>query len=73
MWHHTWPQSKTLFMCVYVCGCVFGGGRYVHHPHRPEEGISSLELELQAVVSHLTWVLGPELVSSAREVSVLSR
>jgi hypothetical protein len=32
---------------------------------RPEEDIRPLVLELQAVVSHLIWVLRPELESSA--------
>lgn len=34
----------------------------------PEEGIGSLDLGLQVVVSHLTWVLGIELQSSGRTV-----
>lgn len=32
-----------------------------------------LDLELQLVVSHLTWVLGTQLRSSVREVYALSR
>lgn len=30
-------------------------------PQRPEESASPLELELQKIVSHLIWVLRPEL------------
>lgn len=43
-------------MCVFVgecapeCSCL----------QRPEAGIGCLELELQAVVNHLTWMLGTD-------------
>lgn len=38
---------------------------------RPEEGIGSLDLELQALVSYLMWVLGTKLWSFGRASSVL--
>lgn len=40
--------------------------------HRgPERMSGPLELELQATVSHLMWIRGSELQSSARAVRVL--
>lgn len=55
-------------MCVNlpVCMCTI----YMPYLQRPEEGIRSPELQLQAVGSSLMQVLGTELGSSARAVSV---
>ena len=47
-----------LCVCVYPCACAQGGER---HP-------IALELEVQAVVSCLMWVLGIELGSSGSTV-----
>ena len=49
-----------LWICAYICAC--GDRKRVWYP---------LELELQAVVRQLTWVLGIELGSSARATSPL--
>lgn len=40
-----------------MCMCT-----YMYMPTEPREGTTSLELGLQTVVSHQTWVLGIELV-----------
>lgn len=55
-------------MCVNlpVCMCTI----YMQYLQGPEEGIRSPELQLQAVGSSLMQVLGTELGSSARAVSV---
>lgn len=45
-------------VCVNVAVC-----RYTQ---RPEEGVGSLLLELQVIVSHLTWVLGIELADLSK-------
>lgn len=37
------------------------------------KGLGSRELELKEIVSQFMWVLGPELLSSARAVEQLSR
>lgn len=55
-------------MCVYVCLCVSHTCWY-RCPQRPED---LLKLELQAVVSCVTSVLGTNLRSSVRELSVLN-
>lgn len=41
-------------------------------PWRSQEGISSPEIEFQAVMSNLMWVLETKPVSSARTASTLS-
>jgi hypothetical protein len=38
---------------------------------KPEEGFKSLELELQAVLGHQTWVLEMVLGSSTRALSII--
>lgn len=54
-----WEVSLCVYVCVCrVCAsvsvCIWGGG-----PCRDQKRASDpLELEIQAVVSHLTWVLG---------------
>lgn len=55
--HHT-PDS--LPFKLLTCGCVTSARR---RQGRSETSVA-LELGLRAVVSHLTWVLGPELGSS---------
>jgi hypothetical protein len=48
-----------------------GGGLFVHmnaSAHRAQRGESPLELGLQAVVSHLLWVLGLKCRTSGRAV-----
>lgn len=50
------------FVCVHVCACVHPT-RELECTRRPEEGVSLLELELQAVVCHILWALGTELGS----------
>jgi hypothetical protein len=37
-----------------------------------KSGSDSLELELQRIATHLTWVMGTELLSSARAASALN-
>lgn len=44
------------FGCLYVVICL-----WVQCLQNSEEGVGSLELELQAIVSPLTWVLGTKL------------
>jgi hypothetical protein len=56
---------KNFHMCVCVC-------RYEHVCARRGCQIDSLELEVQAVVSHLMWVLGTALKYSVRPASVLN-
>jgi hypothetical protein len=36
---------------------------------KPEKGVVSSELEVQAVKSYLTWMLGTDFVSSGRAVA----
>lgn len=50
-------------VCIYACEC--------RSLQRLEEGVESLKLVLQAPVSCLPWVLGPELQSSASAASAL--
>ena len=45
-----------LFGCLYVVICL-----WVQCLQNSEEGVDPLELELQAIVSPLTWVLGTKL------------
>lgn len=47
----------TLIRCIHVYLCT-GMHRYLWGP---EKGLDALELELQALMSCLTWVLGPDL------------
>lgn len=51
---------------VYVCVC------YVYVDVQRLEDIKSPELELQVVVSHLIWILGTKVRSSAIVVSTLT-
>lgn len=67
------PYNRFYFLKVYlVYNYVFMCG-YLHMRQVPEEvrGIPT-ELELQADVIYLTWVLGKELRSSAREGRALN-
>lgn len=57
-----------LFSCVSVCLSAYLPARLcVHHVMQclrmPKKVLNSLELELQAAVSHRRWVLGTELMS----------
>lgn len=55
--------SFIIFKCMCVCMSM----------QRPEEGPSDLlELELQEVVGHLTWVLRTELGFPLREIDTLN-
>lgn len=45
---------------------------YMQYIQKPEEGMGSLALEVQVVVSHLMWVLGTKPKGSARVVSSLN-
>ena len=66
-----------MYVCVYICVCVCVC-MYIYLlciyrcPQRPEEGIGTLELDLEEVMSHLRWVLGTEPRSSARAASALN-
>ena len=51
---------------VHVCACVYGS------PWTPGEEAESLEVELQAVVSSLMWLLGSKLRSSGRAADALT-
>lgn len=55
-----------MFICVCLCECVslVGVGQ--------KRALDALEVELKIVVSHLMWVLGPKLGSSARAVYALN-
>lgn len=53
-----------LFLFLCVCVCVY---KYLN---RPEEVSDLLELELEVVLSCLTWVLRTQLTSSGRTVSI---
>lgn len=52
--------SKRFFF-VYVHACIFVLVSHMYEcPQRPEDGIKSFEaVELQVIVSLMTWVLGP--------------
>ena len=61
------PQPPPLVVCVCVCVCVC-----VSCDHQGlKKVLDSLELQVQAVISHLTWAVGAELGSSARAHMVL--
>lgn len=51
-------------MCLYMCV-------HVKMLWSPEGGIRSFELELQAFMSHLTWVLGLEFWSFDKALGAL--
>lgn len=80
-WHASWMSNYIfqrfiwflIMACVcacasvfHVCVCVF---RCVW---RPKEGVDTLELKLQLVISGLTWLLGIEIPSSGRTASLYS-
>lgn len=70
---YNWPDRAGDFfkiapMCVLVCGCAYLSA--VSTASR--KGRQAPELELQVVVSHLTWVLETELRSSGRPASPLN-
>lgn len=50
---------SNLCMCMHMSACAFGVQKRV---------LESLELEIQAIMNCLTWVLGTELRTSARAV-----
>lgn len=53
--------------CFYVMGAMCTG------THRDQQRVlGTLELEIQVVVSHVTWVLGTEAGSSGRVVSMFN-
>jgi hypothetical protein len=59
-------------VCVCVCVCVT-----VHVSTVPGEAtrghqIDPLKLKLQAVMSHLTWILGAEFRSSVRTIKAFN-
>lgn len=50
-------RSYKSFVCVHVCVCMYAHVRT--HAHGCQKGASeALEVKLQAIVSHSTWVLG---------------
>lgn len=55
-------------LCVFVC-CVT---TYTGTPRDQGRGLDALELGLQAIVSHLVWVLGIKLGSFGRAVSAVN-
>lgn len=55
-------------MCVCVCVCIGICTQECQAPRGQERTLDLLELELQEVVSCLTWFLGIELRSSTRAV-----
>jgi len=68
-------------VCVCVCVCVYVRERERERekesehkvcrcPRRPEEDVQSLELELDVVASHLTWVLGTKFSFPTTAASV---
>lgn len=57
-------NSPIKILCAYVCVCIC-----MHECKclpRPDEGVGSLELEMEVVVSQPVWLLGTELWSSIR-------
>lgn len=54
--HFSFKKDLFYVYVVYLCVCLY--------LMRSEEGVRSLELELQAVVNLPMWVLGAELRSS---------
>lgn len=67
MLHFTYSfLLKGMYVCLCVSTCV------CRCPWEPEGVIRPLELELQVVVSCLTWVLGVEHQAPGRTVSALS-
>lgn len=67
-------HSKDLFLFTYVCVYPreFICTTCMQVPVEAREHEIPLELELQAVMSHLIWVLGTIPWSSARKVSTLT-
>lgn len=67
------PDYCWKFMCMSIClridVCVPCGRQCLR---KPEEGVRSLELELQGVIRLLAWMLGTESRSAARAVCALS-
>lgn len=58
-----------------MCSCMWWWGRLCAHEFRymwRSDPQDQLELELQAVVSYSTWVLGTELQFSGRAVRALN-
>lgn len=60
-----------MYTCVYLSVCM----KYVNLNstlQSPERSLDPLEMELQVLVSHPTWVLGRQLGSSGKEASLLN-
>lgn len=58
---------KSSFTCVSLCGCCVCAGRW-----ELRRRFQTLELELQAVISCLVWVLRTKLKSSGRPTTALN-
>ena len=72
MYHHL--PAKDFLMCnVCVCACITLHAPWLwRYPWRPKESIRDpVELELQAIMNCLMWVLGMEPKTPARAVSAL--
>lgn len=62
-----------IIICLFIYVSVQVYGMFVRVPAEAKRGsVGSLELELQAVESHLTWVLGIELCSPGRAANALN-
>lgn len=59
-------------MSMYVSVCLHCTYMFFRCPQKTEELLDPLEQEMQAVGSHLTWVLGIRLWSSEQAVIALS-
>lgn len=59
-----------MFVCL---ACVFGHYVYAGGHGGQKKALNLLELELQVVMSCLTWELGTKLWSSATSVSALTK
>lgn len=61
--------SKFMTMCVWF----LVGATYMQGPAKARKGCQILELELQVVVGHLTWVLGIKLGSPGKAVCTFNQ
>lgn len=59
-----------IFLIRYMCACLCIGMWTWVWVHLETRGETNLELELQAVVSHSTWVMITEFESSARALNL---
>lgn len=62
LWEERWRKNVYIFNHVYGCGCVHMSASAC----RSQRWCMSLQLELQAVVSYLTWLLRSESRLSTR-------